>query len=118
MIRPRTGDFLYTPAEYEVMMDDVRTFKSLGADGIVFGVLQADGWLDVDRTRQLAEEAHGMQGESGVDINRSSRRMSSIPAVCFHRAFDMTPTPENDIDENAPLNQLIQIPNITRILTR
>lgn len=63
MIRPRTGDFLYTPREFEVMIDDVQTFKVLGADGVVFGLLQADGWIDIERTRKLAEEADGMQGE-------------------------------------------------------
>ena len=39
MIRPRGGDFLYSEDEFEVMKEDVRTLKSAGADGIVFGML-------------------------------------------------------------------------------
>jgi len=98
MIRPRTGDFLYSPAELDVMIEDIRTFKSLGAEGVVFGVLRANGWIDVESTQRLAIEASGME-------------------VCFHRAFDMTPDPADEMDSDAPLNQLAQIPNITRVLT-
>ncbi|THH26434.1 hypothetical protein EUX98_g7754 [Antrodiella citrinella] len=98
MIRPRTGDFLYTPAEIDVMVEDIRTFKSLAAEGVVFGVLKTDGWIDVSKTRILAEEATGMQ-------------------VCFHRAFDMTPNPADELDAEAPLTQLAQIPNIARVLS-
>lgn len=50
MIRPRTGDFLYTPGEVNVMLADIRFFKAAGADGVVFGCLNADGTVDVDIT--------------------------------------------------------------------
>lgn len=51
MIRPRTGDFLYSDAEIRVMLADIRAFKDAGADGVVFGVLETDGKVDVGRTR-------------------------------------------------------------------
>lgn len=51
MIRPRTGDFLYSGAELEIMKEDVRTFRDAGADGIVIGILQKDGRIDIERTR-------------------------------------------------------------------
>ncbi len=51
MVRPRAGDFLYSEEELDVMLEDVGIFKSLGITGVVFGVLNRDGTVDVPRTR-------------------------------------------------------------------
>ena len=74
MIRPRGGDFLYSETEVAVMKADIRMAKTLGADGIVLGVLQADGTVDEVQTRALITLA------------------KPLP-VTFHRAFDMTRDP-------------------------
>lgn len=71
MIRPRAGDFLYDRHEFEAMRRDIALAQRLGANGIVFGVLNAAGGVDVARTRELTELARPL-------------------AVTFHRAFDMT----------------------------
>jgi copper homeostasis protein len=53
LIRPRGGDFLYSAAEFTVMLEDIRRAKQAGAQGIVTGTLRADGEIDADRTREL-----------------------------------------------------------------
>lgn len=74
MIRPRGADFCYSDAEIDVMRRDVDLAKSLGADGIVLGLLTPDGDVDVARARPLVERARPL-------------------TVTFHRAFDMTRDP-------------------------
>lgn len=52
MIRQRGGDFLYSDAEMRVMEDDIEAFKGAGADGVVFGILEKDGRVDLHRTER------------------------------------------------------------------
>lgn len=76
MIRPRGGDFCYSVHDYDVMIRDVDSAKTLGADGIVLGILTKEGRVDRTRTRELVERARPL-------------------SVTFHRAFDMA----RDLDE-------------------
>lgn len=69
IIRPRGGDFLYTPLEEERMIEDIKTAGELGADGIVIGCLTREGDIDVDMCKRLLEHAGDM-------------------SATFHRAFD------------------------------
>ena len=57
IIRPRGGDFLYTHDEYNIMVNDVRVCKELNCDGVVIGLLNTDGTIDLERTARLVELA-------------------------------------------------------------
>jgi copper homeostasis protein len=74
MIRPRPGGFAYGRADFQVMQRDADLALQHGADGIVFGILTADGRVDGERCRCLLRQA----GDR---------------AAVFHRAFDVTPDP-------------------------
>jgi copper homeostasis protein len=91
MIRPRGGDFLYSDVEYDVMLRDVAHARALGADGLVLGLLDGSGAVDVERTRTIVEAARPLP-------------------VTFHRAFDVA----RDADE--ALTTLMSL-GIERVLT-
>ena len=57
MIRPRAGDFYYSADEFDVMRRDVLMAKQLGADGVVFGLLDPNANIDTQRTRALVDLA-------------------------------------------------------------
>lgn len=80
LIRPRGGDFLYTGTEFSVMRRDIDMAGELGADGIVTGILNSDGTVDVERTALLAEYAAPM-------------------SLTFHRAFDLCSDPKKGLED-------------------
>ncbi|QIE22517.1 copper homeostasis protein CutC [Caballeronia sp. SBC2] len=80
IIRPRGGDFLYSNVEFDVMKRDILACKKLGVDGVVIGLLTADGDIDVPRTKHLVELAMPM------------------PAT-FHRAFDVARDPFKALED-------------------
>ncbi len=82
MIRPRGGDFLYTNAEFASMRHDIAIAKELGADGIVLGLLRADGTVDVERTRQLVELASPLPVTFHRAIDVSRDLLEALEAVC------------------------------------
>ena len=51
MIRPRAGDFFYSQEELDVMLEDIELFKGVGVAGVVLGILNLDGTVDIPRTR-------------------------------------------------------------------
>ena len=74
IVRPRGGDFLYNDDEFEIMQKDILLCKSLGFEGIVTGLLNADATVDIKRTTALTALAYPMD-------------------VTFHRAFDRATDP-------------------------
>ena len=72
LIRPRAGNFVFSPTEFGEMKRQIEQSKAAGAAGVAIGVLHPDGRVDVEKTRELLELARPMK-------------------VTFHRAFDETP---------------------------
>ncbi len=70
MIRPRSGGFVYSAAEFATMRESIGAAKKSGVHGVVLGILTAQRSIDVARTRELVELA------------------APLP-VTFHRAFDV-----------------------------
>ena len=80
IIRPRGGDFLYSPLEQRIMLQDVENARRLGADGVVFGCLTPEGDVDLPLMERLMEASEGM-------------------SVTFHRAFDVCRRPLQALEE-------------------
>jgi len=91
LIRPRRGDFLYSPADLAAAWRDVEAAREAGADGVALGLLDADGGLDRERTAALVELARPMN-------------------VTFHRAFDLAR------DRAGVLEELVEL-GVERVLT-
>ena len=80
LIRPRSGDFLYTDEEFNEILEDIKFCKSIGCDGIVVGMLNSDGTVDKVRMKTLINEAKPM-------------------CVVFHRAFDRCRNPKQALED-------------------
>ncbi|CAM3173372.1 copper homeostasis protein CutC [Streptobacillus felis] len=93
MLRPREGDFTYTTNEYEIMKNDAVTFLQMGVKGIVFGFLNRDRSIDIDKTKEFIQIANKYGKES-----------------VFHRAIDVSNNYHNNLI-------LLKELGITRILT-
>lgn len=91
IIRPRGGNFEYSKEEAEIMIEDIKMCKELGAYGVVIGALKGNK-IDLELTKKLVEEAKPMK-------------------ITFHMAFDSI---EN---KNEAIDKLVEI-GVDRILTK
>ena len=80
LIRPRAGDFCYSTFDFEIIKEEVKLFRELGADGIVIGILKPDGTLDIERIKEIITLAGDM-------------------SITLSRAFDMCMDPFKALEE-------------------
>lgn len=80
IIRPRGGDFFYTEDEIEIMKEDVKMCKSLGAEGVVLGMLTEDKKIDFSLVKEFVSLAYPME-------------------VTFHKAIDELENPVEAVEE-------------------
>lgn len=79
LIRPRSGDFVYSNLEISVMKEDISFCAEVGCHGVVFGALKPDRTIDEDKTAELMQAAGFMD-------------------ATFHKAFDEVPNPFEALD--------------------
>ncbi|MDX5626611.1 MULTISPECIES: copper homeostasis protein CutC [unclassified Brenneria] len=91
MVRPRGGDFCYSETEFAAMKYDIEQIRAMGFPGVVLGMLDAEGHIDLPRMREIMALSQGLE-------------------VTFHRAFDMCLNP------HVALQQLTDL-GVSRILT-
>lgn len=95
LIRPRPGDFIYSPAERRIILEDIRMALEAGADGVAVGALTPEGKVDAGFCREMTETARAAKGDCDLT---------------FHRAFDLVRDPD------ASLEVLIDL-GFNRVLT-
>lgn len=61
MIRPRAGDFVFTPDDVDMMRADIAAVRALGLDGVVLGANRPDGRLDTELLAILVAESAGLK---------------------------------------------------------
>jgi copper homeostasis protein len=74
MVRPRAGDFVYSPDELELMVAEIQAFAAVGVAAVVVGATQEDGSPDRDSLARLRDAAAGLD-------------------IVLHRAIDLAPDP-------------------------
>jgi copper homeostasis protein len=92
MVRPHSDSFCYNQTDIDLMLENIRMIKKIGAAGIVIGALTSTYEVDMQTMRILLDAAEGL-------------------GITFHRAFDET------TNQQEALRQLLQLNAIERILT-
>lgn len=80
LIRPRSGDFVYSQEEKEQILNSIDLCKELGVNGVVIGALTPSGEIDVEFTREMVQRAKPLN-------------------VTFHRAFDRCSDPYRGLED-------------------
>lgn len=80
MIRPRAGDFCWSPDEMAAMRAEIEAVRAAGLAGVVLGASLPDGRLDVAALKGLVRHAGGLD-------------------LTLHRCFDLVPDPFRALEE-------------------
>jgi copper homeostasis protein len=80
IVRPRAGNFVYSPQEIDVILADIAAMARAGVHGVVVGALTAEHALDRDAMQRIADTARPMR-------------------LCFHRAFDLAADREQALED-------------------
>jgi copper homeostasis protein len=92
IVRPHSRSFVFDADDYAVMLRDVRAIAATGANGVVIGMLGADGEIDRDGLARVIDAADALK-------------------ITFHRAFDAA----RDLPK--ALDVLLGFEAVTNVLT-
>ena len=84
LIRPRFGDFCYTPEEKEEILGQITACGGTGASGVVIGALNPDGTLDTEFLARCMAYAEDL-------------------TVTLHRCFDVCRNPFDALEQAVEL---------------
>ncbi|WZL90464.1 copper homeostasis protein CutC [Salinimicrobium sp. 3283s] len=90
MIRPRAGNFVYSVQKIDEMKASIAFCKLVGVEGVVFGILNNDNTLNLDKLRELTDYSQPLK-------------------VVIHKAIDDTPNPLQACKELADINGVTTI---------
>ena len=119
MIRPRSGDFVWSETELAMMEAEIAAVRAAGLTGVVLGASLPDGRLDVPVLRRLVAAAGGIEGDRFLQRNRTGAFEGSAPDVSkspeafelvLHRCIDLAP------DMSVALEEAVEL-GFDRILT-
>ena len=108
LIRPRAGDFVYSPAEADAMAAQVEEALEAGADGIVIGALTPEGDVDVPLMERLISLVESFNLASELlrsDLCHAANDSHFFPSpghrvsINFHRAFDRCRRPFDALEQ-------------------
>ena len=92
MVRPHSNSFNYNDDDLIQMKETIKFCKNQKFDGVVFGCLDDDNELDLNKIKYLADFAKPLN-------------------VIIHKAIDLTSSPVNS------LKKLLEINNVNGVLT-
>lgn len=113
MIRPRGGDFVYSSKELLVMKHDMQLLGDLGADGFVFGVLDAQGAVNEAACEFLLRAAASKPCTFHRAIDASANLQESLNKI-IHLGFQrvLTSGGKNSLSEG--LDQVLELLHLAK----
>lgn len=87
MVRPRGGNFVYSESEIKQMESEIEFFKQSGVAGVVFGLLNKEGTIDIENTRRLAKLASPLEVtfhkaiDYSVNVYKSFKELNAIEGI-------------------------------------
>ncbi|GAB3802519.1 copper homeostasis protein CutC [Humibacter antri] len=110
LIRPRSGGFFYSVDELDVMLRDIRQARELGAGGVVVGLIDKHGNVDVSSTAALVSAAGALPVtyHRAIDVARdASSAVQALAAVGVRRILT-SGTAAHAIDGLPMLRSLVE----------
>lgn len=81
LVRPRGGGFVYDRDEVEAIVRDIRSARSLGADGVVVGALTDAGALDLAAIAAFLEAADGLDVTVHRAVDAATDPLAAVAAL-------------------------------------
>lgn len=110
IIRPRGGDFFYTEDEIEIMKEDVKMCKSLGAEGVVLGMLTEDKKIDFSLVKEFVSLAYPMEVTFHKAIDELENPVEAVEGLinCGVKRILSSGTKETALEGAEVLNKMIE----------